>query len=266
MAIGVVQIMYPKVMDVHCFSHTLDIVGDKLKKPLLASFSSYWISLFSHSPKTKMLWKDYTGKAMASSCKIHWWSRWEILHQLMVQFGDIEPFLSAHSDIGPSLRSKLLDILHNPSSLAQLKMELAAVIHLGEQFVKITCNLEGDGALMVNCYEEIVKLRALLNSTYYPNIRAVAESLVPGDPLAQQQWTAYALSCVKPGLDYFKEKFGDDTKPPLSQFKVMRYFSPKRVFELQPIAVDIDFLLVVLFLNDPAVITSLKEELPVYLA
>ena len=145
-------------------------------------------------------------------------------------------------------------------------MELAAVIDLGEQFVKTTYNLEGDGALMVNCYEEIVKLRALLNSAYYPNIRAVAESLVPGNPLAQQQWTAYALSCVKPGLDYFREKFGDDTKPPLSQFKVMRYFSPKRVFELQPIAVDIDSLLVVPFLNDPAVITSLKEELPAYLA
>ena len=108
-AIGVVQIMCPKVMDVRCFSHTLDIVGDKFKTTILTIFG---ISLFSHSPKTKMLWKDYTGKAMASYCKTRWWSRWEILHQLMVQFGDIEPFLSAHSDIGPSLRSKLLDILH----------------------------------------------------------------------------------------------------------------------------------------------------------
>ena len=105
-----------------------------------------------------------------------------------------------------------------------------------------------------------------MNSAYYPNIRAVAGSLVPRNPLAQQQWTAYALSCVKPGLDYFREKFGNDTKPPLSQFKVMRYFSPKQVFELQLFAVDIDSLLVVPFLNDPAVITSLKEELPAYLA
>ena len=74
------------------------------------------------------------------------------------------------------------------------------------------------------------------------------------------------MSCVKPGLYYFREKFGDDTKPPLSQFKALRYFSPKRVFELQPTAVDIDSLVVVPFLNDPTVIANLKEELPTYLA
>ena len=77
-AIGVVKIVYDKVMDVRCFSHTLDIVGDKFKNPFLASFSSYWVSLFSHSPKTKMIWKEYTGRAMASYSKTCWWSKWEI--------------------------------------------------------------------------------------------------------------------------------------------------------------------------------------------
>ena len=132
-------------MDVHCFSHNLDIVGNKFKTPLLATFSSYWISLFSHSPRTKMLWKDYTGQAMASYSKTRWWSKWETFHQLMVQFGDLEPFLSAHPEIGPSLRSKLLDILHDPNQLGQLKMEVAAVVDVGEHFVKTTYCLEVDG-------------------------------------------------------------------------------------------------------------------------
>ena len=74
------------------FPHTLDLVGDKLKTPLLASFCSYWISLFSHSPKTKILSKNQTGMSMTSYSKIPWWSKWEILHQIMLQFGDIEPF------------------------------------------------------------------------------------------------------------------------------------------------------------------------------
>ena len=52
-AMDVVKIVYPKIMDVRCFSHTLDLVGDKFKTPLLASFCSYWISLFTHSPKFK---------------------------------------------------------------------------------------------------------------------------------------------------------------------------------------------------------------------
>ena len=159
-ALCVFKVIHPNIMDVRCFSHTLDIVGNKFKTPLLATFSSYWISLFSHSPRTKMLWKDYTGQAMASYSKTRWWSKWEIFHQLMVQFGDLEPFLSAHPEIGPTLRSKLLDILHDPNQLGQLKMEVAAVVDVGEHFVKTTYRLEGDGALMVNCYEEIAKLQA----------------------------------------------------------------------------------------------------------
>ncbi len=91
-AMDVVKIIYPKIMDVRCFSHTLDLVGDKFKTPLLASFCSYWISLFAHSPKSKMLWKNQTGKSVASYSKTRWWSKWEILHQIMLQFGDIEPF------------------------------------------------------------------------------------------------------------------------------------------------------------------------------
>ena len=265
-ALSVLKVIYPNIMDVRCFSHTLDIVGNKFKTPLLATFSSYWISLFSHSPRTKMLWKDNTGKAMASYSKTRWWSKWEIFHQLVVQFGDIEPFLSAHPEIGPSLRSKLLDILHDPNQLGQLKMELAAVIDIGEQFVKTTYNLEGEGALMINCFEEIAKLRALLSLAHYPNIQAIAESLAPGNLFGQQQLTAYAMSCVKPGLDYFMEKFGDDSKPPLSQFKAMRYFSPSRIFEIQPSLSDIDALSNIPFLNEPLIIANLKEELPNYIA
>ena len=58
----------------------------------------------------------------------------------MVQFGarDIEPFLTANADIGPSLRPKLLGILHSLPGLGQLEMELSAVIDIGEQFVMAT--------------------------------------------------------------------------------------------------------------------------------
>ncbi len=160
----------------------------------------------------------------------------------------------------------MLEILHSVPGLGQLKMELAAVIDIGEQIVRSTYNLEGDGALMVNCYEEIVKVRSVISSAYHPNTTAVAQSLAPGNTLVQQQYVAYAMSCVQPGIDYFQLKFGDDTKPPLSQFKAMRYFSPTRIQELQPIASDVDSLSAIPFFNDTGVITGLKEELPAYLA
>lgn len=136
-----------------------------------------------------MLWKNHTGKAMASYSKTRWWSKWEILHQIMVQFGDIGPFLIANPDIGPSLRPKLLDILRSVPGLGQLKMELAAVVDIGEQFVKATYNLEGDGALMVRN----IKAKSSFARCLPPS---VAQSLAPGNVLAEQQWTAYAMACV----------------------------------------------------------------------
>ena len=61
-AMRVVSIVYPNVLDVGCFSHTLDLVGEKFKTPVLGTFCTTWLSLFSHSPKTKALWKEQTGK------------------------------------------------------------------------------------------------------------------------------------------------------------------------------------------------------------
>ena len=56
-AMRVVSIVYPNVLDVGCFSHTLDTM---------------WHSLFSHGSKTKALWKEQTGKAMASDSTTRW--------------------------------------------------------------------------------------------------------------------------------------------------------------------------------------------------
>ena len=69
-----VSVAYPLVL--RCFSHTLDIMGTKFNTPTLTKFISLLISLFSHNPKTKRLWKDQTGKSMASFSKTRWWSRW----------------------------------------------------------------------------------------------------------------------------------------------------------------------------------------------
>ena len=55
-------------------------------------FARYGCLFFPHSPKTKMLWKEQTGRAMPMFSKTRWWSRWEVLHHIMLLFGDVEPF------------------------------------------------------------------------------------------------------------------------------------------------------------------------------
>ena len=92
-AMRTLAVVYSKLLDVGCFSHTIDRVGQHFKTPILSEFSTSWIMLFSHSPKAKLLWKEQTGKATISYSATWWWSRWEVLYQLLLQFSDVELFL-----------------------------------------------------------------------------------------------------------------------------------------------------------------------------
>ena len=65
-AMRTLTVVYPKVLDVGCFSHTIDRVGEHFKTPVLSEFSTSWIMLFSHSPKAKLLWKEQTGRSVTS--------------------------------------------------------------------------------------------------------------------------------------------------------------------------------------------------------
>ena len=111
-----------------------------------------------------MLWREKTGRSMAIYSETHWWSRWKLLKQVMQYFGDIEPFL-LENDVSPSYRRKLLAILHDPEMKSFLEVELAVVIDVGEQFVKGTYQLEGDGPLVFSCFE-VLRFCALLMHLY----------------------------------------------------------------------------------------------------
>ena len=57
-ALQTLKIVYPQLVDVGCFSHTLHLVDEKFCIPCLSSFTVWWVSLFSHSPRSKLLWKE----------------------------------------------------------------------------------------------------------------------------------------------------------------------------------------------------------------
>lgn len=60
-------------------------------------------------------------------------------------------------------------------------MELAAIVDMGVHFMWATYSLEGDGLLVIKCYEEISKIRAVITSDCYPNLQAAVRSAFPGD-------------------------------------------------------------------------------------
>ena len=262
-AMRTVKIMYPEALDIRCISHTLDLIGDKFKVPHLSLFFTLWISFFSHSSKLKALWKARTGHSIASYSQTRWWSRWEVMNQAFMMFGDIEPFLRENEDVSPATRTKLLEFFNDQQKLFLLKLELAVVVDVGAQFVKATYTLEGDGLLALVCYDRILEIRAAIQSSHYPNLQAIVRESFPNNLPAQQQWSMYAMTCVQPGINYFHANLRDDGI--MKAFKTARLFSPHRVSEMRPSAGDIDTLKAFPFFNSGHVVT-LQAELPTYLA
>ena len=267
-AVQTLKIVYPTVVDVGCFSHTIDHVGEKFKCSTLTEFITLWISLFSHSPKAKMLWKSRTGQSMASYSKTRWWSKWEIIKQLMLFFGDVELFLRENDDIGPALLPKLLAIFNDPSTKSKLQIEMAATVDWGEPFVKACYVLEGDGPLVLSCYEVVDRVRQSVVTENIPNVRALSEKLTrkPRSHPHHEQWVDYARSCVVSGIDYFNWQLSNSLKVPLEIFKACRLFSPQQVGTMRPTAISLDQSLSTVPFITQAEIEDLKKELPDYLA
>ena len=76
------KVLYPNLLDIGCYSHTIDHVGEMYLVPNLNEFGVHWVSLFSHRPKASLLWEVRTGRLMQSHSKTRWGSQWEIYQQM----------------------------------------------------------------------------------------------------------------------------------------------------------------------------------------
>ena len=233
--------------------------------PLVAEFFTSWMALFSHSSKAKFLWKELTGKAMASYSATRWWSKWEIFNQLLVQFGDIEPFLRINSDLGPVSRQKLVKTFEDAQKLPLLKLELASIVDWGKVFVEATYILEGDGPLAFTCYEIMQTIVSAIQVANTFNVDAIVKSISPL-PTVQQQLKSYSRSCIQPGLDYFNNHLHSSLKTPLAAFKAALLLCPHKVNSLKPTSSDVDSLEIFPFISPTSHIPALKEELATYLS
>lgn len=130
-AMTYVRVMYPSVLDIGCFSHTIINAGSNFRMPNLNEFLTSWLQLFSHIPKPRLVWKSCTGIAVKSHSETRRWSKWEVAEQLMNLFGDIQPFLEEAEDVGLATRAKMQAILDDSEKNALLQLELAVIIDAG---------------------------------------------------------------------------------------------------------------------------------------
>ena len=262
-AMRIVRVVYPELVDVTCFSHMLNRVGEHFATPNLSEFTSAWISLFSHSSKTKLLWKTLTGKAMATYSATRWWSKWEVQKQVLDYFGDVQGFLLQNPDLGSATRAKLLHFFDDIQRKASLQLELAAVVDCGQKFVKACYMLEGDEALALKTYEVINTVAAAIKTDHWPNLNAIARLLSPQNT---QQLLDYGKKCVLPGCTYFEQQLSGKFKQQLDIFKAARLFSPHQIQFIKPDVALIQDQLGGLPFVKSVDLTELSLELPTYLA
>jgi len=258
-AMHLISVMYPTVLDVGCFSYTLNNVGEQFRTLVLDKFMKHWQEMFSRSHKARLQWLKQTGRALKTYSPTRWWSRWECEKQLFELWGDVPSFLASSGDTAPKSREKLSKLL--ATKLEQLVVELAITIDVGEVLVKTTYTLEGDGPMAFKCYEMISAIKAALQVQHWSNTEAIIRSFPVG---AQPGWRAYAYDCIKPANEYFKFKFETELQPVVSAYKSARLFNPATVNDLKPSASDIAGLKSFQFLENS--ISHLQRELPAYLA
>ena len=75
-ALRAMKALFPKMFEVTCFSHTIDLVGSRFEVPTLDQFTQWWIQLFSRSAAAKLRWKERTGVAIKSYSVTRWWRKW----------------------------------------------------------------------------------------------------------------------------------------------------------------------------------------------
>ena len=155
------KVVDPSLLDVGFFPHTFDHVGGKCVIATLSEFTTAWISLFSHSCKARVAWKEQTQIAMKTHSATRWWSKFEVIKQVFELFGDREMFLRRHDDLAPSTRAKLLTFFDEPRKKIYLQLELATLVDTALPFVQATYKLEGDGPLLFDRYDTISSLTLL---------------------------------------------------------------------------------------------------------
>ena len=109
-AMATLKLLYSSLLDAS-FSYTLDWVGEHFKVPVADEFTRLWTLLFFQSPKARLVWGSYNGRAVPTYSETRWWSQWEVMKQVLEGYPDVEGFLKSCDNLSPATVKKLNEIL-----------------------------------------------------------------------------------------------------------------------------------------------------------
>ena len=166
--------------------------------------------MFSHRAAVHLAWKARAGTAMKTFSATRWWSKWEVMKQVVEYSGDVEPFLRESNHLVPATRQQLLDIFNDPSDVKDLELEPAALLDGGSHVVTATFYLEGDGPLIFTCYEHLATVAHSVTVDAYTNLEGMARQQANGNLPLYNQLVTRTKACITPGLHFFHQKFGQE--------------------------------------------------------
>ena len=162
-----------------CFAHTLHNTGKHLYLPVLEEFITPWLQLIPKPGAARLRWQAILGKCVSSYSTVRWWSRWEIMEELALNFGALPQFLTdlSNDGIGDATTKKMLNMVKHQHK--ELELELAAVLSC-ERLCRATYRMEGDRLEMLLVYRNIEELREFgrslrisQNSSNLPSVAAL---------------------------------------------------------------------------------------------
>lgn len=117
------------------------------------------MKLIKNSNVARQLFFKVTGVALVSFSNIKWWSKYDVLEQMLWCFGFLLPWLTQCIEGGFAVEpaARLIGLLAEPSSMHYLKIELSAYCFVGQSLRLITYFLEGDGQLSFVTHEVLRK-------------------------------------------------------------------------------------------------------------
>lgn len=94
----------------------------------------------------------------------------------MEQFGDVQRFIDdmVRENVAPQISRQLVDFFSHLNKVISLKLELAALVDVGEVFVKATYILEGDGPLVLSSFATLQGVCNACQNVHLPNVHAAA--------------------------------------------------------------------------------------------
>ena len=134
-------------------------MGKHILIPVLDEFMTPFLQLVCNPGGAKLRWAAIVGGSVPSYSKVRWWSRWEIMQQIALNFGALPQFLADldRDGIGDATTKKMLDVVTNQR--AALELELAAVLSC-ERICSATYKGEGDRMELLLMWRIIEELRA----------------------------------------------------------------------------------------------------------